>query len=262
MLIITRRGICRLLVDPKNQAECFMRKFWIVITAIFIISIPTLVKLGHSADFYTWSDITTIYKLSDSWRYDGDQGIRGVLSDSDFTLLYFRPSVRYRAKPWFTVHGGIRFFKTFYDDFDDTFEIGPWQGLRFTWPKLGDFAFSHYFRLEQRMTWQTEGESDSDFTLRSRYQLGFRSPNYDIIFKNGIYLSGSIELFWNLDSSFTDNFVNRIRYDLGVGTKVSDAWRVEMRYVLQDGREIEDVFFDPFESEEHILRLRLFYTFN
>jgi hypothetical protein len=171
--------------------------------------------------------------------------------------------VRYRAKPWFTVHGGIRFFKTFVDDGDDTFEIGPWQGLRFTWPKLGGYAFSHYLRLEERMQWQTEGDSDFDFYLRGRYQLGARSPNYDILLKNGIYLLGSVELFWNLDKSITDNFANRIRYDLGVGTKVSEAWRVQLHYILQDGRAIEEFSFrDPFDSEEHILRFRLFYTFN
>ena len=239
-----------------------MRKFWINITLLAIISIPALVQFGHGADFQTWSDIATIYKFSDRWRYDGDQGVRGVLSDSDFTLLYFRPSVRYRAKPWFTVHGGVRFFRTFFDDGDDTFEIGPWQGLRFVWPMIGSYAISHYLRLEERMVWQTEGERDSDFTVRGRYQLGVRSPNYDILVKNGIYLTGSVELFWNLENNISDNVVNRIRYDVGAGTKVSDAWRVELHYVLQDGREIEDLFQDLFSSEEHILRLRLFYSFN
>ncbi len=239
-----------------------MHKFWVNVTLIIVISIPILVRSGACADFQTWSDIATIYNFADHWRYDGDQGIRGALSDSDFTLLYFRPSVRYRAKPWFTVHGGVRFFKTFFDDEDDTFEIGPWQGLRFVWPKIGRYAISHYFRLEERMIWQTQGESDFDFTLRSRYQIGVRSPNYDILFKNGIYLLGSVELFWNLDENFSDNFANRIRWDVGAGTKVSDAWRVQLHYVLQDGRAIEDKFFrDPFDSEEHILRLRLFYTF-
>jgi hypothetical protein len=239
-----------------------MQKYWISITFIIIISIPTLTGTVSGADFQTWSDLATIYKFSDNWRYDGDQGIRGVLSDSDFTLLYFRPSVRYRAKPWFTVHGGIRFFKTFSDDEDDTFEIGPWQGLRFAWPKIGSYAVSHYFRLEERMIWQTEGESDFNFNLRGRYQIGVRSPNFDILFKNGIYLLGSVELFWNLEDNFVDNFANRIRYDAGVGTKVSDAWRVQLHYILQDGRAIEDDFIrDPFDSDEHILRLRFFYTF-
>jgi hypothetical protein len=239
-----------------------MRKFWINVTLIIIISIPVLVKSGSSADFQTWSDIATIYKFADRWRYDGDQGIRGLLSDSDFTQLYFRPSVRYRFKPWFTVHGGIRFFKTFFDDGDDTFEIGPWQGLRFVWPKIGSYAISHYLRLEERMIWQTEGQRDNDFKVRGRYQFGVRSPNYDILVKNGIYLTGSVEMFWNLENYISDNFVNRIRYDVGAGTKVSDAWRVELHYVLQDGKEIEDIFQDLFSSEEHILRLRLFYTFN
>jgi hypothetical protein len=92
-----------------------MQKIWISITnlIIFLIPLSVVVQSAHGADFQTWSDITTIYRFAKGWRYDGDQGVRGVLSDSDFTLLYFRPSVRYRAKTWFTVHGGIRFFYTF-----------------------------------------------------------------------------------------------------------------------------------------------------
>ena len=66
----------------------------------------------------------------------------------------------------------------------------------------------------------------------------------------------------NLNYSGRDIYVDLIRYYIGAGTQVSDAWRVELHYVLQDGRAIEDLFDDPFSSEEHILRLRLFYTFN
>jgi len=234
-----------------------MRQYWKYIpNLIAILFLPALLlQTAHGADFQTWSDITTIYRFAKGWRYDGDQGVRGILSDSDFKLLYFRPSVRYRVKPWFTVHGGIRFFKTFFDDEDDTFEIGPWQGLRFVWPEIGNYAISHYFRFEERMTWQTEGESDFDFTLRSRYQLGFRSPNYDILFKNGIYLSGSIEAFSDIE---TPIFINRIRYDVGPGIKASAAWRVELRYLLQQEKQSASA---AFTANEHILRLRLFYTF-
>ena len=90
-----------------------MKKFWLKICSLGIVSVLALVVLrpAGGADFQTWSDLTTIYRFADGWRYDGDQGIRGVLSDSDFTLIYFRPSVRYRARDWFTVHGGVRFFK-------------------------------------------------------------------------------------------------------------------------------------------------------
>jgi hypothetical protein len=233
-----------------------MQKFWIRITLLIIISIPALWRLGNSAEFQTWSDITTIYIFSDRWRYDGDQGTRGLLSQSDFTLLYFRPSVRYRINPWITAHGGIRFFQTIFDDDEDTFEIGPWQGLRIVPPLFGSYAISHYFRLEERMTWETGEESDFDFTVRARYQLGARSPNYDILLKNGIYLSGSIEAFSDIE---TPIFIDRMRYDAGVGTKLTDAWRVELRYLFQHGRRSSS---SSFGNDEHILRLRFFYRFN
>ena len=235
-----------------------MNKFRLSIAyLIFILIFSSVFVLpADGADYQTWSDITTIYRFADDWRYDGDQGVRwGRQNNNDFTLLYIRPSVRYRVKPWLTVHGGIRFFQTFIDDQEDTFEIGPWQGLRFVWPKIGNYAVSHYFRLEERMIWQTEGENDSDFTVRSRYQLGFRSPNYDILFENGIYLMGTIEPFADLKSPL---FVNRMRYDIGLGTTFSDAWRVHLRYLLQQGR---DSASSAFSNDEHILRLRLFYTF-
>jgi hypothetical protein len=233
-----------------------MPKFWISITFLIAIFIPNLIHVSHSADYQTWSDITTIKRFAEGWRYDGDQGVRwGELNDSDFTQLYVRPSVRYRARPWFTVHGGIRFFQTFIDDEENTFEIGPWQGLRLAWPEIGGYPVTHYLRLEERMIWQTGGESDSDFTLRSRYQLGLRSPNFDILFKNGIYLSATIEPFANIEKPL---FINRIRYDVGLGTQISDAWRVQLRYLLQQGRVSAS---DTFSTDEHILRLRFFYTF-
>ena len=82
-----------------------------------------------------------------------------------------------------------------------------------------------------------------------------RSPNYKILFENGIYLMGTIEPFADLESPL---FVNRIRYDVGLGTPLTDAWRVHLRYVLQQGR---DSASSAFSTDEHILRLRLFYTF-
>lgn len=234
-----------------------MSRFWIGITVLIVLSFPTLVQCDETT-FETWIDITTTYEFADRWRYDGDQGIRGVLSGSDFTLLYVRPSVRYRINPWFTVHGGIRFFQTFFEDDADTFEVGPWQGLRFVWPRFKGYAVSHYLRLEERMIWSRGQESDFDFTLRSRYQLGVRTPDFNILFKNGVYMTASIELFWNLEDGFFDNFVNRLRYEVGAGTKVSDAWRAELHYTFQNGRAIDQT---SFATDEHILRVRLFYQF-
>ena len=236
-------------------------KFRLGIILLLIFAGPTVAQSGTGSEFETWTDLTTIYKISDRWQYIGDQGIRGVISDSDFTLLFFRPSVRYRIKPGVTVKGGIRFFKTFSDNDRDAFEIGPWQGFRFIWPIIGDYNYtiSHYLRLEERMMWLTISESEVDFFLRGRYQLGISSPDYDILFKNGIFLTGSVEFFWDLNNKFADNFLNQIRYDVGAGTHVSDAWQVELHYMLHRRRIDSDALL---ADEEHILRLRFFYTFN
>jgi hypothetical protein len=239
-----------------------MRNAWIGVIFVVVFMYPGVAKPDSDRNFQTWFDITTIYDW-ERWKYNGDYGLRGIVSRSEFKLMFLRPSVLFQVKPGLTLHGGIGFFRTFFDDADDTFELRPWQGLRFVWPRIGGYVITHFLRLEERMTWETEGEKEYDFTLRARYQLGFRSPTWDVLFKNGLFLRASMEFFWNLEESLGDNFINRIRYFFGAGTHVSKTWRVELQYTLQDGRAIEDELFrDPFDSEEHILRLRLFYTFN
>ena len=220
---------------------------------------PTVVRAGDDTSNEFWGDITTIYDISDRWQYNGDQGYRTAFSDDKFHLFYFRPSVRYRVKPWFTVHGGVGLFRSVIENDADIFELRPWAGLRFVWPQLKGFTFTHYLRLEERLLWVKAEVSASTSTLRSRYQLGVTSPTYNVLFKNGIFLTGAVEPFWNMKNSFTENFSNRIRYFVGAGTKFSKAWRVELQFVQQDGRAIEQ---DSFSTDERIIRLRLFYKFN
>ena len=184
-------------------------KFLFSLIFLIICIAPSTAKSGDAKNFNTWSDITTIYQINEDWEYIGDQGIRGVASDSDFTVLYFRPSVRYQLKPWATLNGGVRLFSAFNDDIDDLYEIGPWQGIRFIWPEIGGYEISHYLRLEERMFWYTGSGRGSEFELRSRYQLGIASPTYNVLFKNGIYLTGSIELMWDVAEKFDDNFIDQ-----------------------------------------------------
>jgi hypothetical protein len=75
--------------------------------SVFLYVAPARAQDIEFNSFHTWADIATIKNYSDRFRYDGDYGIRGLLTDRDWTLVYLRPSVRYRAKPWLTLHGCV-----------------------------------------------------------------------------------------------------------------------------------------------------------
>jgi hypothetical protein len=223
---------------------------------------PSLAQCGTGSDSQVWGDFTTRYHISPRWQYIGDQGIRkGGNGISDFTLLYVRPSVHYQVLPELSIKGGIRFFKTFLDNDGGVIEIGPWQGIKFLWPTIGEgnYVISHYLRLEERLIWVDRHTNDHDLFLRGRYQLGLSSPTYDILFTNGIFVSGSIEYFWDIHENSTDIPLNQIRFDIGAGTHISLAWRAELHYLWQGQNIDSDV---PLADRENILRLRFIYTFN
>jgi hypothetical protein len=220
---------------------------------------PTLVWANNDVSKEFWGDITTIYDISDRWQYNGDQGYRTSFSDNKFHLLYFRPSVSYMTKQGVTLHGGVGLFKSIIDNDADVFELRPWAGLQFPWPQIKGFRFSHYFRLEERLFWIKDRETVSTSSLRGRYQLGLVSPTYNILMKNGIFFMVAMELFWPLENSFNVNFSDRIRTHVGVGSRVTDNWRAELQYVVQDGRALAQ---DSFTRDERIIRLRLFYNFD
>jgi hypothetical protein len=220
---------------------------------------PALVGANDDPSKEFWGDITTIYDISDRWQYNGDYGYRTAFSDNKFHLLYLRPSVSYMTKPGVTLHGGVGLLKSVIDNDADIFELRPWAGLRLVWPQIKGFRFSHYLRFEERLLWVKDEVRVSTSTLRARYQLGLVSPTYNVLMKNGIFFMGAMELFWNVQNSFNENFSDRIRSHVGVGSRITDDWRVELQYVVQDGRSLAQ---DSFTLDERILRLRLFYNFN
>jgi hypothetical protein len=56
----------------------------------------------------------------------------------------------------------------------DIVEFRPFQGLRAKWPSGGRLQLDHYFRAEERVTWQTtDGVPSSALRLRYRLQGEF-----------------------------------------------------------------------------------------
>ena len=142
------------------------------------------------------------------------------LTTRGFRQLYFRPSVRYRARPWFLLHGGAAWFHTSIDGADNVNELRPWIGLRFLGPRPGGFVFSNYFRVEHRAfkggilrDWETLG--------RARYQLQVTSPRFKIGRSEGFYALAFAELFKNFGSSVEGLFLAQSRFDVGVGKQIN-----------------------------------------
>ena len=210
-------------------------------------------------EFHTWSDIATIYNFSSDFRYDGDYGIRGLITDRNWTLIYLRPSVRYRVRPWISLHGGAALFYNFFKDTEDLPELRPWLGLRLLGPSLRGFVFSNYFRLEYR-AFYLKGDGDWETVLRGRWQLQLKSPAFGIAAADDFYALTSIEPFEDIGSSVEDTFGDRFRFVFGIGKAVSRGLRMELDYLFHKIRVIEED--GRLDGDDHVVRLRLFYTFD
>jgi hypothetical protein len=108
--------------------------------AIVMTSTPesVIAQILEFSEFHTWTDVATIYYFSDHLRYEGEYGIRGFVIDDNWTLVYLRPSVRY--KDWVekvALHGSAALFYNSFKDADDLPELRPCVGVRLKRPVTG-----------------------------------------------------------------------------------------------------------------------------
>ena len=218
---------------------------------------PAISQTPRFEEFHTWTDVATIYEFNDRFRYDGDYGVRGLFTDSDWTQLYLRPSVRYQARPWLLLHGGAGLFYSFFSG-EDLPEIRPWVGVRFLGPRPGGWAISNYFRLEYR-AFYLKSSNEWDASFRGRWQLQATSPRFRIGSAREFYGLASIEVFQEIGSSIEGTFGDRFRINAGLGRQFTEALRIELDYLFHVIR-LPDEGGD-LDLNDHVLRLRFFYRF-
>lgn len=213
----------------------------------------------ETAYFETWTDITTVYNFGERARYDGDYGIRALLSTPDFTQIYLRPSVRYEAQSWLRLHGGLGWFHTFFPDTDDADELRPWIGVRFVGPRPGGWLIQNFFRIELRV-FEFGGDREGDSAWRGRWQIQARSPDFRIASAEQFYVVTFAEFFHTFGSEVQGLAAESLRLNLGLGKTLSRGWRVELNGLFQHSRVAEGV--TGFGLDEGVLRLRFVYNFN
>ncbi len=234
---------------------------WLFVLASLAAGVVTPRRAGAQEplfdEFHTWTDLATIYNVSDRFRYDGDYGIRGLITDRNWTQWYLRPSVRYRPKTWLTLHGGAALFYTVLPAADLP-ELRPWVGVRVIGPALKGFVLRNYVRLELRAFYRKDIQ-EWDVGMRGRWQLQVSSPFFSMLSANEFYAVTSVEPFFDLSSNTVAGFSDRFRVTLGLGKVMSDALRVELNYLFHKVR-IPDQG-GSLDADDHVMRLRFFHTF-
>jgi hypothetical protein len=210
-------------------------------------------------DFHTWSELRTVYNVNGSLRYDGDYGLRGLLTDRKWTLAFVRPSIRFMTKPWWSLHAGIGYFHNFFRDAPDLSEIRPFLAVRLIAPALSGWRFDVFTRGEWRMLYR---RAKSKWEMRGRIRLQFQvtTPNYKIGSANDFFALAFLELFQDLDRDIEGYFGDRYRYNIGVGKRNLFGMRVAVNYFFHKIR-LNQASGD-LEADDHVLRLRLLYILN
>jgi hypothetical protein len=233
-----------------------VRLWALLIATVALCTLPAQAQTPQFNSFHTWADIATIKNYSDRFRYDGDYGIRGFITDRDWTQVYLRPSVRYRAKPWLTLHGGAALFYSFFEG-EDLPELRPFIGTRFMTHLPAGWALTNYLRLEYR-AFYLKSESDWAASFRGRWQLQVVSPRFEIASVKGFYGLASVEPFFDFKSDIEGTFGDRFRINFGMGRKISGNLRGELNYLFHQIRVPEEG--GTLDLDDHVLRLRFFYT--
>ncbi len=219
---------------------------------------PAASQESPFASFHTWTDLTTIYEFSDRFRYDGDYGVQGLLTDSYWTQVWVRPSVRFRVRPDLSLHGGLGMIYNFIDDLHDLPELRPVVGLQLQWPRLGDFTFRHFIRAELR-TLYLKSRNEWDASVRGRYQLPLTSPDIRIGTAVDYFVISSVEWFENFDSG-DDFFGDTFRYNVGVGKGDVLGWRIILNYMFHRVRVPDSEQRRALELDDHVVRLRFIWS--
>ncbi len=204
-----------------------------------------------------WFDITLYNEYSDQIEFYGDAGLRHYLyGDFPWNRYYIRPAIKYTPLPWLGIRGGIGLFYTDNtEEFANTLELRPFQGVSIGWPKYSWVRFSHYFRVEERIQYNTQ-TWDRSFNMRYRYQFSTRiQPN---VHKSEHYVY--FPLFWEIfaqdketEEGVVEFYANKNRIGTGIGYTINKYWSAQFVFIFQRSRTQDG----NFKTDDYILRFQV-----
>lgn len=224
------------------------------IIRLIILTLINIPFIQTQSQVQTWIDYTTNYWINANWLYYGDYGLRGILTVDDWSQYTINPAFLYRKDEKLSFHGGMRLAFTDNKFSTNTFEIRPWQGARYIWPRYKYLIFDHYLRLEERFYWYTQ-DKDFDFSLRGRYRFRMRTMDFKLPLIPTKFTSAvSIELFVDITKEILETYIGRNRIIFVLGNHVAKDLLVEFHLILQRSRKD---YGSAFESADEIIRLSI-----
>jgi hypothetical protein len=226
----------------------------LVITVFLAFVIGNSSARAEDLSRQLWLDYNPSWVLSPKVTVGGDVGYRDELTNDGWYRLVLRPGVDLPYK-WVTLKAGLGNFWTISDDIDNRWEIRPYQGVAWVWPRAR-VNFDHLARLEERfdlntVDWTSANSLRGRYRLRLRYLFGMTRP--DRFWR----ASGSGEIFLKLAGE--EGVQNeQFRVTLGLERSFSRLIRIRFQISWQQ----EEAFFLPTETAEAIyIRLRFYQNF-
>lgn len=229
-----------------------MRSFFALVGLFLFYPAIIFSQSGDRISKQIWIDFNPDYYLNPHAEIFGDVGVRRELENKGWWRLVVRPSYRTWLGSRFYFSAGLGNFFTFNEIIDDRWEIRPFQGLQFNWPRWKT-PVSHFIRLEERFdfnlkTWNSQN------SVRVRYQLG-------ISYRWAAYQPGR---FWQATASaeafYTfigqqGQFQEQARATLGLDRSLDRYLNFRIEITWQQER----LVFDPNKSVSDLfIRLRIF----
>jgi hypothetical protein len=230
-------------------------RFWCLLSLVLLaIPLDCGAQDTDSNLAEVWFDLTKYFPVNNALSLGGDTGIRGLISEEDFTAIYIRPSLEYRYSEKLSLHGGVGLFHAFQDGLSDVNEIRPWGGIKLRWPAFRSIYLENYFRAEGRFLRPQEIDQFLS-VLRLRHCFGTVLPLGEMKPQGkGFYAPVSFEVFFRGAGDIPARFINQTRFTVGIGYRLISGWRLQTSY---NWIQLRSVARSEFETTAHMIRIQI-----
>lgn len=235
-----------------------MRTVHAALLGLLIVTSGAPTVLAQSTEDVTkqfWCDVNPSYYLNPHRKIYGDIGVRWEAENDGWWRLVVRPSFKTRIHGRFKFTAGVGNFITFNEIIENRYELRPFQGLEFDWPRW-KIPLYHYFRLEERFDFNT-GSWNSKNSLRLRYKISASYKWAGIQPQRFWRATAGAEMFATLAGT-QGQFQEKMRVTLGIDRSL----RRDLHYRFEVTWQKQSVFFLSDASVSDIyLRFRLTKSF-